>query len=90
MLALDEEPLRVPAKKVADLLGRSSGPFTVEVERESGRLNLTVKPLVGDKVVYRIVDGRSVSPIQRAVRRGWLDRTVIEDAVGAEPSARAR
>lgn len=90
LLALDEKPLRVPAKKVADLLGRSSGPFTVEVERESGRLNLTVKPLVGDKVVYRIVDGRSVSPIQRAVRRGWLERTVIEDAVGAEPSARAR
>ena len=90
LLALDDKPLRVPAKKAADLLGRSSGPFTVEVERKSGRLNLTVKPLMGDTVVYRIVDARTVSPLQRAVRRGWLERTVIEDAVGAAPSARAR
>ena len=90
LLALNDEPLRVPAKKVADMLGRSSGPFTVEVERKSGPLNLTVKPLMGDTVVYRIVDARTVSPLQRAVRRGWLERTVIEDAVRAAPSARAR
>ena len=90
LLALDNEPLRVPAKKVVDLLGESAGPFTVEVEREGGRRDIDVKPLMGDTVVYRIVDTRTVSPLQRIVRRGWLERTVIEDAVDAAPSARVR
>ena len=90
LLALNDEPLRVPAEKVADLLGRSSGPFTVEVERQGGRRNVVVKPLMGDTVAYRIVDARTVSPLQQAVRQGWLERKVIEHAAGVAPSARVQ
>ena len=90
LLALDGEPLDVPVRQAARMLGSTRGPFKVEVDRDGRRRHIEIRPLPGDTVKYRIVEDPAASPLQKAVRRGWINRTVREETPPASPSARLR
>ena len=88
LMALNGKPLPAPVRDVVRMLGNASGHFTVKVDREGRGHHLKVQPSAGDTVEYRIVEDRMASPLQRAIRKGWIERTVREPSPKVNPSAR--